>query len=184
MDVKDAIDTRRAYRSLDPVEITEEILEGLSKAAQMSPSCFNNQPWRYVFVYEEKALTDLKEALKSGNEWANDASMIIVVTAKKEDDCVIRDRIYYMFDTGMATAFLILRATELGLVAHPIAGFSPSAAREKLNIPEEQDIIAMLIVGKKHNGIKEVLSEKQAESEVNRPERKAIGEIVKHNRWE
>lgn len=184
MNVKDAIEARRAYRSLEPVEITEEIVAELSRAAQLSASCFNNQPWRYVFIYEPRVLLRMHEALTRGNVWATRASMIIAVTSKKDSDCVIKDRdFYYAFDTGMATAQLILRATELGLVAHPIAGYSPAKTREILGIPDEYRVLTLVIVGRKSAVINELLSEEQAERELKRPERKALKEIVFHNRF-
>ena len=183
MDVKKAINQRRAYRSLEPAEITEELIFDLAECARLSASCFNNQPWRYVFVYDKKMLTKMHDALSQGNEWAKDASMIIVVFSKKEDDCVIHDREYYLFDAGMATAFLILRATELGLVAHPIAGYSPKKTREILGIPDEYNVIALVIVGKHSKKIKSVLSEKQARDEKKRPERSPINKVVHMNKY-
>ena len=184
MDVKDAIEKRRAYRSLKSVEISPEILGELGKAARLAPSCFNNQPWRYVFVHDPLILSQMHEVLSKGNEWAQRASMIIVVTAKKADDCVIRDRdFYYAFDTGMATAHLILRATKLGLVAHPIAGFSPRKTREILGIPDDVPVIALLIVGKKSEEINELLSASQVESEKERPARHSLEKIIHHNRF-
>ncbi len=54
MDVVTAIQTRRAYRSLDPVAITAELINELTKAAGLAASCFNKQPWRFVFVYEQE----------------------------------------------------------------------------------------------------------------------------------
>lgn len=183
MDVKEAIKERRAYRSLEPVEITKDLVYDLAESAQLSASCFNNQPWRYVFVYDPKMLKKMHEALSSGNEWAQKASMIIVVFGKQEDDCVIRDRIYYRFDIGMATAHLILRATELGLVAHPIAGYSPKKTREILGIPEDADVITLVIVGKHSDKIDPVLSDKQVEAEKKRPKRIPIDEFVYINRY-
>ena len=41
MDVKQAIHTRRAYRSLEPVEITEKLIGDLAERARLTPSCFN-----------------------------------------------------------------------------------------------------------------------------------------------
>jgi nitroreductase len=181
MKVKDAIEKRRAFRSLEPVKITKELLEDLAKCAQITASCFNNQPWQYVFVYEPKMLEKMHEALSSGNEWAQKASLIIVVLGKKEDDCVIHDRIYYRFDIGMATSAMILRATELGLVAHPIAGYSPKKTRAVLDIPDNVDVIALVIVGKKSDEINSVLSEKQIKDEKERPKRKPIKDFVFHN---
>jgi len=183
MDVKETIKKRRAYRSLLQVEITTDLINDLAECAQITASCFNNQPWRYVFVYDKDVLMKMHEVLSSGNEWAKNASMIIVVLGKKEDDCIIRDRVYYHFDIGMATSAMILRATELGLVAHPIAGYSPKKTREILGIPENIDVITLVIVGKHSDKIDPVLSEKQVEAEKERPKRKAIDEFVYINRY-
>lgn len=181
MNVKDAVENRRAYRSLEPVKITKELIDDLGHCAQITASCFNNQPWQYVFVYEKEKLQEMYEALSSGNEWAKKASMIIAVLGRKEDDCVIHDRIYYQFDIGMATEAMILRATELGLVAHPIAGYSPKKTREILFIPDNVDVITLVIVGKKSEKISPNLSDKQIEAEKERPERKKIKDFVFYN---
>jgi nitroreductase len=183
MDVRDAIKERRAYRSLVPVEITDQIIEELAQSAQLFCSCFNNQPWRYVFVYDNGVLQKMHEALSAGNEWARAASMIIAVFTKPELDCLVKDRKYYLYDTGMATAAMILRATELGLVAHPIAGFSPKKTRQILNIPEEMEVITLIIVGKHSEEISPVLSEKQVTAEKKRPPRLPFSEFAYRNRY-
>jgi nitroreductase len=183
MDVKTAIQERRAYRSLSPVAITDGLVDDLAQSAQLFCSCFNNQPWRYVFVYDREMLTRMHEALSSGNEWARAASMIIAVFSKPELDCMIRERRYYFFDTGMATAALILRATELGLVAHPIAGFSPKKVREILHIPDDMEVITLVIVGKHSDSISPVLSDKQIADEKTRPERLLLSKIIHRNQY-
>ena len=109
--------------------------------------------------------------------------MTIVVFSKKEYDCLIKEREYYLFGTGMATAFLILRATELGLVAHPIAGFKPTLVKEILGIPEEMMVITLVIVGRRADSGSPLLSEFQVEAEKKRPERKSLQEFVHHNRY-
>jgi nitroreductase len=194
MDVTKAIHERRAYRSLAPVEITEDLVQDLAGHAQLAPSCFNNQPARFVFVWEPGMLDRIKEALSSGNAWARAASMIVVVFAEKEKDCVIKalpkagagppaQREYYLFDTGLAVSMLILRATELGLVAHPIAGFSPRKARETLGIPDSAQVITLVIVGKHAHDISPVLSADQVENEKKRPERLPFEQVVFFNRY-
>jgi nitroreductase len=107
--------------------------------------------------------------------------MIIVVLGKKEDDCVIYDRIYYRFDIGMATEAMILRATELGFVAHPIAGYSPKKTRAILGVPDDVDVIALVIVGKHSDKINPIMSKKQIKNERKRPQRKPISDFVFHN---
>ncbi len=183
MDVSKTIRERRAYRSLDPVEITEDLIKDLARHAQLAPSCSNNQPWRFVFVYDPDSLKKMHPALSSGNEWAQTSSMIIAVFSKQEDDCIIRDRVYHQFDVGLAVGFLILRATELGLVAHPIAGFSPKKTREILGIPEEYNVITLIIVGKHAETVSLILSEKQISAEKRRPKREQFDRFVFLNRF-
>ena len=183
MDVKEVIKKRRAYRSLIPVEITNDLIYDLAECAQITASCFNNQPWKYVFIYDKDVLKRMHEVFTTNNDWAKKASLIIVALGKKEDDCIIRDRIYYQFDIGMATEAMILRATELGLVAHPIAGYSPKKTREVLDIPENIDVITLVIVGKHSEQIDPILTDKQVESEKERPKRKAVDEFIYINRY-
>ena len=132
MDVKDAIQKRRAYRAFGSVEITDEIITELATAAQLTASCFNNQPWKFVFVRSKEALGKVHACLGKNNDWVKKASLIIAAFAKKDYDCVIKEREYYLFDLGMACSAIQLRATELGLVAHPIAGFDPALVKKKL----------------------------------------------------
>jgi len=183
MDVIQAINERRAYRSLEPVDITEDLIKDLAQHARLAPSCFNNQPWRFVFVRDPEMLQKMHEALSQGNVWARAASMIIAVFSKKEDDCIIRDREYHQFDCGLAVGFLVLRATELGLVAHPIAGYSPKKTREILGIPEDYQVITLIIVGKHSEKISSVLSDDQVDAEESRPERRPFSEIVSIDRF-
>ncbi len=183
MDVKEAIQKRRAYRSLDSVDITKDLIEDFAECAQLSASCNNNQPWRFIFVYEQDMLKKMYEIFPKGNAWAKSASMYIAVLSKKDYDCIIDDRVYHHFDTGMATGFLILRATELGLVAHPIAGYSPQKTREILGIPDDIEVITLVIVGKHSKTINPILSEKQITSEQQRPERFPFEKFAYLNRY-
>jgi len=181
MDVKEAINQRRAYRSFDPIPIAQELVEDLAKSAQLAPSCFNNQPWRFCFVYDKEMLEKMKTVLSKGNEWTYAASLMIAVFSKKELDCIIHDREYYLFGCGMAVGLLMLRATELGLVAHPIAGYSPKKVREVLGIPEEMNVITLIMVGKHSETISPVLSEKQIQDEKQRPERFPLEKFIYYN---
>ena len=183
MNVKQAINNRRAYRSLEHIEITEDLICDLAECAQLSASCFNNQPWKYVFVNDPNVLKEMHKALSPGNEWAKDASMIIAVFSKKEDDCVIRDREYFLFDVGLATGSIILRAIELGLVAHPIAGYSPMETRRILGIIDDYNVITLIIVGKHSKKISTILTDKQIEAENKRPERIPLDKFVYINNY-
>ncbi len=183
MELKETIEKRRAYRSLEYVEITDDLIQELAEAARLAPSCFNNQPWRFIFVFDKEVLKQMREALSKGNEWVYKASLIIVVFSRKDFDCDIKGREYYLFDTGLATAFIILRATELDLVAHPIAGYNESKVKEILRIPDDMKIITLVNVGKHAKKIDSTLSEKQVEWEANRPERLPLDKLIYRNRY-
>lgn len=183
MEVHEAIILRRARRVLDPSRpISDEVIDALVEAMRLSPSCFNNQPYRPIFVHGKEALESLKAVLAKGNEWATNATLIIVIASKPTDDCIIGDRQYFLFDCGLAIGEMMLRATELGLIAHPIAGFNPKRTRELLGIPDEYTVISFIICG--YPGTDDsLLSEKQKEAELVRPERKPMGSIFYLDKW-
>jgi nitroreductase len=60
MEVKQAIHMRRAYRS-GACRNNRGTVKDLAESAQCL-SCFNNQPWRFVFVYDHD---DVKEVAAS-----------------------------------------------------------------------------------------------------------------------
>ncbi|KKN03172.1 hypothetical protein LCGC14_1110340 [marine sediment metagenome] len=183
MDVKEAIERRRAYRSLDHIDISVNLINDLAKVAQIAPSCANKQPWRLIFVYDEQELRNLFNVLSKGNKWVENTSMLIAVFSKPEDDCIIGERKYYLFDTGMATAFIILRATELGLVAHPIAGFNEDKAKNLLNIPDDMRLITLITIGKHSKEVNPVLSESMKLGEKQRPPRISLEKFVYLNKY-
>lgn len=178
MDVKEAINKRRAYRSLDPIKISDDIIQDLAESAQMAPSCMNKQPWRFIFIRDKNVLEKLFTTLTTGNKWVEKASLIIAVFSNPKNDCIIGERFYYLFDTGMATAFILLRATELGLVAHPIAGFKEDPAKKILRIPDEMRLITLIIIGKHSKEINPVLSDSMKLGEKQRPPRKQLDDFV------
>ncbi len=183
MNVKEAIEIRRAYRSLESIEIDDNLINDLAHAAQIAPSCNNNQPWHFIFVYEKEQLQKLFTILTPHNKWIEKASMMIAVFSNPKNDCIINERKYYLFDTGLAVAFIILRATELGLVAHPIAGFDEKKAKEILEIPEEMRLITFINIGKHSSEINPVLSEPMKLGEKQRPPRKSLSEFVYLNKY-
>ncbi|MFA5162741.1 MAG: nitroreductase family protein [Elusimicrobiales bacterium] len=170
MELKKILEERRSYRSLETGVVTDELVKELAQAAALMPSCYNNQPWRFVFARDGQVLKKLHGALSPGNEWAQAAPLLIAVFSKKDLDCVIKEREYYLFDTGMAASALILRAWDLGFVAHAIAGYDPAAVAAALNIPQEFNVIALIVVAKK-SASGPLLNEKQAADEPNRPPR-------------
>ena len=183
MNVEEAINKRRAYRALEKAEIEDHVLGQLVDAARLAPSCFNNQPWNFVFVRDKDMLEEMKTVMSKGNEWTYRASMIVAVFSRQEDDCNIKERHYFLFDAGQATAFMQLRATELGLVAHPIAGYSEKKVKDILGIPEGYTVITLIIFGKHSEHPERLLEGDKLKVEEKRPDRRAPEEFVHLDRF-
>jgi nitroreductase len=183
LNVNEAIESRRAYRSLDPIIIDDNLINNLAHVAQIAPSCNNNQPWRFIFVHDKDQLQKLFTTLTPHNKWIEKASMMIAVFSTPKNDCIIKERMYYLFDTGLAVAFMILRATELGFVAHPIAGFDEERAKEILGIPREMRLITFINIGKHSNEVNPVLSDLMKLGEKQRPPRKPLSELIYLNEY-
>jgi nitroreductase len=54
MNVEEAIRERRAFRSLESIEITDDLIVNLAKVAQIDPSYANKQPWNFFFAKEKE----------------------------------------------------------------------------------------------------------------------------------
>ena len=164
---------------------SDDEAEAEAGAAHLAPSCMNNQSWRFVFVYGDEQLEALKETLSRGNSWALDSPLIAAVFSKKDADCALKgDRDYFLFDTGMAVGFMMLRATELDLIAHPIAGYDPTKVKEVLGIPEEFVPITLIVFGKLSGELSPRLAEWQVEREQGGRQRRPIGTVLHHNRYD
>jgi len=175
------IAVRRARRALSTEPIPEEDLTRIVEAAHLAPSCFNNQPWRFVIAQGE-SLEAVKDALPDANYWAKRAPAIIAVSSHRDLDCKLSDgRDYFLFCCGLAVENLVLQATQMGFIAHPIAGYRPVEVKEALHIPQEYVLITLVIVGKP--GDIDVLNEKHREVELSGRDRKPLDAVLAWNRF-
>ena len=182
MDVKEAVRRRRATRAFDDRVVDLQMIDGLIETVRLSPSCNNNQPWRVIVAWGP-ALETVKAHLSKGNSWAKRAPLILVVCARLDDDCKMADlRDYYLFSTGLAIGEMLLRATEMGLIAHPIAGYDAVAIKQELGIPDDHVLITLVICGHPGTDVS-LLSEKQLLAERERPLRKPVSENFFRDRW-
>ncbi len=177
------IDRRRAHRALSDQPIPRSDLTTLLHAAHLAPSCANNQPWRFIVVNAEPELSQLKEHLSAGNYWAEPSPCIIAITSKSDLDCQIPDgREYHAFGCGMAAMNLMLQATELGLIAHPIAGYRQAPIKPLLRVPEAYAVLALVVLGFPSDD-HTLLSEKHRQDERSARQRDPLESVVGWNRF-
>lgn len=176
------VEARRARRALSPEPVLREDVELLLAAAHLAPSCNNSQPWRFIVVDEPAVLDQVKEALPGGNYWAKPAPVILAVASRRDFDCTLSDsRDYFLFGCGMAVGNLMIQATSLGLIAHPIGGYKPEPVKAALGIPETYVLITLVIVG--HPGDVSQLSDKHRAIELGPRDRRPLGTVVSWNRF-
>lgn len=182
-EIIDEIFKRRAKRALAPNKTVEAAkLDAIIEAASLAPSCFNNQPWRFVVVQEKGRLKALSECLAAGNDWARKAGAIAAVTGRYDLDCRLDDaRDYALFDVGLAVQNCLLQAVREGLVAHPIAGFDAVKAKKLLGIPSDYILITLVIIG--YPGDPNNLNEKHRTLESSARKRHARERFCFYNTW-
>jgi nitroreductase len=163
--------------------VEEEKLKELIEAMRLSASCNNNQPWRVVVCRDETSLAKAKMALSKGNVYGTLAPLIFIVAARREDDCHSSDnRDYFLFSCGLAVGQMLLRAVELDLIAHPVAGYDPLSHKREFAIPADYVVITTIMIGYRGTDLS-LLSDKQKAQEEVRPERKPVGENFFEGAW-
>lgn len=130
----------RAHMSDRPVE--PDKINRILEAACLAPSARNSQPWRFIVVQGKEAVGALAQTAFLGPATAvGHAPVIIVVCARPGDDVTHDGKEYYLFDVGLAVENMLLAATDLSLVTHPMASFSEAEVRKQLHIPDDYRVI-------------------------------------------
>ena len=178
--VIDLLQKRIAGRSITTEPLPSSLVNELVEAARMTPSCFNNQPWRFLFLQSEEARKKGYEVLGSGNKiWAGRAPLLVIGYTQRSNDCVINDgRAYHQYDLGMSVMSIILAATSHGLTARPMAGFSPAKAKELFGLAPEDEPLVMVAIGRPSDDESFLPDHYKGLNQKPR-ERKSASEIVK-----
>ena len=138
----------RAYR---PDPIAQHELMSLFEAARWAPSCFNEQPWVFLYAVSEDDRRRFAEALVEKNrQWAAAAPVLLFVAARRAFSHNGKPNRHGGFDAGAAWMSLALQARKRGLHAHAMAGFDQEKAHEVLALPpEEFAIFAAVAIGRR-----------------------------------
>lgn len=182
MEFDEVVDERNSYRSLAPLEITDGMIEELMTSAVRSPSNSNAQDWRLVFIREPEQLGRIFDTLTGGNYWARKASMMIAIAAEGELKCEPHEAPYPIYNAGLISSFIFLKATEMGLVTHPMAGFDKEEAGRVIGLPEGHTLIALVAVGGRSEDMSG-LSGKHREQELERSTRLPLNQVVFFERF-
>jgi len=142
---------RWSPRSFDSKPLDDGQIAALFEAARWSPSCFNEQPWVFIYAGTEKDREGLVSLLSERNQlWAPRAPLLAVLVARRHFGASNRENRHAAFDAGAAWMSLALQARRLGLYAHAMAGFDGDRAYDVLNLSREDYLVmAVIIVGRR-----------------------------------
>lgn len=173
----------RAFDRNRPVG--RERLVALFEAARWAPSCYGDQPWRYI-VWDrfagEAAWNHALECLSDGNRsWAVNAPVLLLAAAHRLFERNGNPNRWGQYDTGAASENLCLQAMSLGLMAHQMGGFDAEKVRGAFQVPEQFDCMAMIAVG--YPAEPDVLASPYRERERAERVRKPLEELFFDGEW-
>jgi len=185
--IHDLIAQRWSGRAYDASQgVSKEQVISLLEAARWAPSCFGDQPWRYVVCNKADNLQAWQAAfdcLVPGNQsWAVNAPVLLLICADTLFSHNDKPNKWAPYDTGAATENLCLQATALGLMAHQMGGFDADKARTTFNVPERYQILAMVTVG--YQADVESLTGETKERETAPRSRKPLNELFFNGQWD
>lgn len=144
---------RWSPRAFSSEPLTHEQIHTLFEAARWAPSCFNEQPWVFVYATSREDRQAFTNVLVQKNQlWAGQAPLLIFILARCRFKQNGRENRHAAFDAGAAWMSLALQARKMGLYAHAMAGFNQKKAYELLQVsPEDYHIMAAVAVGYRGN---------------------------------
>jgi nitroreductase len=165
---------------LSPKEIKQEVINKIIEAACLAPSARNSQPWRFVVVTgKENVENVVTKAFFEFNRVVKEAPALILACANPSDDDIHEGREYYLYDVGMAVENMLLAATDLGLVTHPMTAVNEDELRRVLQIPDKvRFIVATPLAYPREGSYDEAAREK-----LSQRTRKGLKEVAYLNRW-
>jgi nitroreductase len=181
METLDAISQRASLKTrLSPREVEQEKIEKILEAARLAPSARNGQPWRFIVVRDKEAVEALvARAFSERNAVVGESPVIIIACANPSDDAIIGGREYYLFDVALAVENMLLAATDLGLVTHPMTGVDEGEMKKVLGIPDEVRFVVATPLSYPVEGS----YEEAAQERLSQRTRKDLRELVYWNAW-
>jgi nitroreductase len=174
----------RAFDASKPV--SQEQILALLEAARWAPSCFGDQPWRFIVwnkSTDEKAWQQAFDCVVPNNQtWVKASPVLILVCADTLFGHNQTPNRWAQYDTGAAAENLCLQASSMGLAVHQMGGFNADLTREKFNIPAQFTPMAMLAIG--YEGDANDLPDDLKARELAERKRKPIGELFFDGVWE
>lgn len=167
--IHDIIAKRWSCRAFDAAKpINREQISALVEAARWAPSCFGDEPWRFIIWDKNSDSTSWHMAfdcmVEWNQNWVKNAPLLLLVTASNTFQKNGKPNAWGQYDSGAAAENLCLQAVAMGLMAHQMGGFDADRVRKTFSIPEQYTCMAMIAVG--YQGEESSLDEELKELEL------------------
>lgn len=173
----------RAYDAAKTV-LRNDII-ALLEAARWAPSCYGDQPWRFVVWDKHQDTAGWQRAfdtLSPGNQaWVKDAPLLVLVVADSLFKHNGQPNRWSQYDTGGAALNLCLQAASAGMMAHQMGGFDADKLRAAFAVPQQFSLMAMVSVG--YPAEISTLSGEVLERETAPRTRRPLGELFFSGAW-
>ena len=181
METLEAINKRASLKThLSTRDVEQDKIIKILEAAKLAPSARNNQPWRFIVITgRENVENVVTRAFKETNQVVKEAPVLIIVCANPKDDVIADGKEFYLIDVGLAVENILLAATDLGLVTHPMAAVDEVELRKVLGIPDEVKFVIATPLAYPAGGS----YEEAAQERLSQRTRKDLKELVYTNTW-
>ena len=162
MDFKELLKERRSVRQYADTVVPVEDVEAILEDTRMAPSWKNNQESRYYIALSREMIEKVYDALPAFNQKSTKNAAYVVATYVKRlsgfsngvpvDD--LGDK-WGVYDAGLHNAYFILSAKDRGYDTLIMGLRDADIIREQLQIPENEQIMSVIAIGKKAKERKE-----------------------------
>lgn len=153
METRVAIAERWSPRAYQPEPVPEKVLEQIWEASHSGHSCFNEQPWRFLYATHNAGAPRraLEALLDDGNAYAKSAWVLGVSFGKKTFTKTGAPNRHNGHDVGSASQLMSLQAFSLGYGMRFMAGYNLEEARKLA--PSDFEPYAMFVIGVPEAGL-------------------------------
>ncbi|MGP1348010.1 MAG: nitroreductase family protein [Stomatobaculum sp.] len=145
--------SRYSVKSFSPQKVEEAALRKILEAGHIAPTAKNAQPQRIYVLRSE-------EALRKANELTPciyGATTVLMIAYNTEEPYHYPDqpeRDSGAEDCAIVATHMMLEAEELGIASCWVNRFTPSAAKQLFQLPENEEPVLLLDLGYPKDGVK------------------------------
>lgn len=180
------IKERWSPRAFQDKAISSDDLNTILEAGRWAPSCYNDQPWRFIVAdknQHSETWQKIFDCLVEFNQsWNKNTPVLILAVANEVFDSNGKPNRHGQYDTGLAMENMVIQAQSMGIYSHQMAGFDDKKAHDVFNIPEE-NYTPMAVMALGYPDSPDTLEGDMKERELESRSRKSLDEIVSNTPW-